>query len=148
MKYRFVLFFAVLIAGLTGYSLLFPNFTTGQLLGETAPYVWVRLLLVAVISAYIISSAVRTYEMRSLLRMGGAILFGYGLAAMVSPMLFGMTDTYVPFGDVLIWLEGGIIAMLLSLEVPLKTEKRASVRIKEKEASAPAIESSGSFSHI
>lgn len=126
MRYRSVLLFALMTTVLTGYGLAFPGFAIQQIIGNTPSFVLGRLLLVWLLAGYVLLPIMRCRELQLLLRIGGAVLIGYGLAATMSPMIFGLADAFIPLGDVFIWLEGGVLALLLSLDVPLSKAHRTS----------------------
>lgn len=124
MRYKSVLFFALTAVALTVYGLLFPGFVIQQVIGNGSSFVLGRLLLAGLLAGYVLFPAMRCRELQLLFRLGGAVLIGYGLAASMSPMLFGLADAFIPIGDVFIWLEGGVLALLLSLDVPLNKIQR------------------------
>lgn len=126
MRYKSVLLFALMTAVFTGYGLLFPGFAIQQIIGNAPSFVVGRLLLAGLLAGYVLFAVMRCREIQLLLRIGGGILIGYGLAATMSPMLFGFAEAFIPIGDIFIWLEGGVLALLLSLDVPLKKARRSS----------------------
>jgi hypothetical protein len=68
---------------------------------------------------YVFRPQTRTSLSQSAMRSLGMTLLAFGLVTFSSPTFFGHFDGYIPFGDTLLFIEGGIVATLLSLELPV-----------------------------
>lgn len=113
-----VLLFSVLTLLLTVFSLSNPNYLLQELVSLQEPFVLARLFLILVLISYMFFEASRTVVFKAVLLSTGIMALGFGMITLFSPMLFGYLGTYVPIGEVFIFLEGGILALLMALQLP------------------------------
>lgn len=118
MKKVNVAMFSIFCLSLTFYSLLWPSYYQELLVSSAPGLLALRTIVCASMLAYVFRPQTRTYFAKTLMRAGGITLILFGLATFVSPGLFGASVTYVPIADTFIFLEGGIIASLLGIELP------------------------------
>lgn len=81
------------------------------------PFIYARIVLVAVLVAYSFVPSLRLYATQVLLGFGGIIMLSLGMASVASPTLLGQTNTYILLGDSLTLIEAGILAIVLSAEL-------------------------------
>lgn len=118
-KINVVLFSGFLI-GLTTYALLSPNYYIQSLINLNKNYVVLRTLLALALLAYVFFPKLRTYLAKTLMGAAGAVLLVFGVITIFSPTLMGYSLNYISIGDTFIFLEGGVLSMLLSMELPAK----------------------------
>lgn len=111
--------FCLATIGVTVFGLIWQNYFLGLLVSLNEPYVQLRLLLVIVLSSYVYFYELRTRGFKLLLQLGAILLLIFSISALFSPTVFGFLSHYVLIGDVFIFLEGGIIALLLATELPI-----------------------------
>lgn len=121
MKKVSVFLFSIATLLLTVYSLWHPNYLLQELVALGEPFVLARLFLILALFSYMFFPKARTILFRGILLLTGLSAIAFGSVTMFSPMFFGHFSSYVPIGDVFIFLEGGILAMLLVLELPQYT---------------------------
>ncbi len=119
MKKFWVLSFSLAVMGATAYGLARPSFEMQNLLEFSDSFVMVRILMVLLLVSYVFIERVRVSGSRMLMTVFSLSMIGVGIAAIVSPTLFGYFNNYLPIGDTVIFLEGGIIGALLAFELPL-----------------------------
>lgn len=118
MKKVNVVLFSLFCLSLTFYSLSWPSYYQELLVSSTPGLLILRTIVCASMLAYVFRPQTRTYFAKTLMRAGGMTLLLFGLATFIYPGLFGTSVAYVPIADTFILLEGGILALLLSLELP------------------------------
>lgn len=86
---------------------------------ETNPvYISLRIAIIAGLMAYAFIPSVRTFFARGFMATAGLALMAFGLATIFSPTLFGYLTNYYSIGDSIIFLESGILARLIGIELP------------------------------
>lgn len=110
--------FAGFSLGLTLYAMASPGYYTELLISSSGLYLLLRVVIAAFMLAYVFLPQVRTYYSQTLLGTVGAAMLLFGFATFISPTFFGRLTTYIPIVDTLLLIEGGILAMLMSLELP------------------------------
>lgn len=118
MKKLNVALFSTFCLSLTFYSLLWPSYYQELFISSASGLLILRTMICAFILSYVFRPRIRTYFAKTLMRAGGITLILFGLATFISPGLFGVSVAYVPIADTFILLEGGILALLLSMELP------------------------------
>lgn len=119
MKKFSVLSFSFIVTALTAYGLVFPNYLLQELMSFSEPFILARLGLLLILLMYVFFSKIRLKGMRYLLFLASLTALSFGVSTLVSPMLFGKFNDYVPIGDVFIFIEGGIIGLLMAAELPV-----------------------------
>lgn len=143
MNKAHVLFFAVVSICLTLYGLIEPGFYINLLISSNGNLAAIRTVAAVLMLLYVFRPHYRNYLTQGLMRSFGIVLVGFGAITFAHPTLFGMFPHYIPFGDTLIFIEGGILASLLSLELPVS--RSAYGREKLKRAFAFALFQSKRF---
>lgn len=115
-----ILLFSITVTAVTAFGLISPNYLLHELLSFSEPFVLARLLAILLIVSYAFFYEIRLPGMRLLLFASAFSSFCFGIATLVSPMFFGKFENYVPIGDVFIFLESGIIGLLMVAELPLR----------------------------
>lgn len=113
-----VLAFFVLTAAITIYGFIQPSYHLQQLISISPGYALFRIAAALVPAVYILVPRLRTDFAKKLLSVYGVFLLSFGAITLVSPTFFGSFWNYLPLGDVFISIEGGVLALLLSLQVP------------------------------
>lgn len=122
-----VFLFSIATLLLTVFSLSNPNYLLQELISLEEPFVLARLFVVLALVGYMFFEASRTVVFRAVLLLTGFMALGFGMVTMFSPMFFGYLGTYVPIGEVFIFLEGGILALLMALQLPRFVPQRRPV---------------------
>lgn len=117
MKKFNVLLFGISILGLSFYGLLTNSHYVQILINVSVFFIYVRIVLVAALLAYVFVPSIRLYTTKALISVGGILMLSLGLISLGSPSLLGHTNTYILFGDSLILIEAGILAIVLSAEL-------------------------------
>lgn len=130
MKKINVSLFSVFCLILTLYSLSWPSYYQELLISSSPGLLALRTIICASMLGYVFKPEVRTYFAKTLMRAGGMTLLLFGLTTFVYPGLFGTSATYVPIADSFILLEGGVLALLLSLELPAQEPVAASRNLR------------------
>lgn len=120
MKKFSVLLYGTSLLGLSVYGLMNQSYYMQIFLNLSTPFVVARIILIVALLAYAFVPAVRIYTARNLLGLGGMILLSFGLVSIFSPSLLGNITGYVLIGDTLSFIEGGVLASLLSMELPAR----------------------------
>jgi hypothetical protein len=118
LKKLSVLLFSLLTLAVTAYGLLWPNYMLHSFIEFSESFVQARVLLAIVLFFYTFSPHVRTTSIKLLISFGACLSLAFGIITMFSPMFMGRFNHYVPIGDVFIFLEGGILALLAVVELP------------------------------
>lgn len=113
-----VVLFSVFCLGLTLYSVLLPGYYQQFLISSTNGLFLIRFMICAGLLIYVFRPQLRTYFAQALLRASGWTLLLFGISTFISPGFFGHSVSYVPIADTFILLEGGVLALLLSIELP------------------------------
>lgn len=118
MKKISILAFSILVTAITIYSFLEPSYHLQQLIIAHTGYAIFRMTAALVPAMYFVVPRLRTDFAQKLLRAYGVGLLSYGAITFFSPTFFGSFATYIPFAEVFIAIEGGVLATLLSIELP------------------------------
>ncbi|MBA3758604.1 hypothetical protein H0X10_03170 [Candidatus Saccharibacteria bacterium] len=118
MKKFFTLLFCLSVAGISAYSLLWPNYVVQSVVESNEIYVALRAIIVILLLTYTFLPEIRNVFTKLFVSSGGILFLTFGIITMFSPMFFGQLDHYVPLGDVFIFLEGGILMVLAGIEAP------------------------------
>lgn len=120
MKKCNVLLFSAALLGLSLYGLLTGSYYVQLLINTSAPVMYARIALIVVLLAYVFVPSFRLLSTKALVNIGGMLLVALGLLSVCSPTLLGFTNTYIELGDTLTLIEGGILAIILSAELPTR----------------------------
>lgn len=120
MKKFAVLFFSISLIGLSYYGLHSNIYYIQMLMNLGEPYMFSRTALIMALAAYAFIPGVRLHSTKALLGFGGMALLSLGLVSVCSPTLLGQTNNYVLIGDAISLIEGGILAIILSAELPAR----------------------------
>lgn len=104
--------------GLTLYGMLQPSYYTKLLVSSGGVYLLMRVVISVIMIAYVFYPQARTYEARTMIMTIGAALLGFGLITFISPTFFNSLGFYMPILDTLMFAVGGILALLMGLELP------------------------------
>jgi hypothetical protein len=114
-----VLAFGTVSLGLTTLGLVWQNYYLDLLVSSGGGFLLIRVMAVAFMLAYVFRPQARNHLAQSAMRSLGITLLIFGLVTFFSPTFLGHFNSYIPFGDTLLFIEGGILATLLSLELPV-----------------------------
>lgn len=78
-----------------------------------------RLGVSVLLIAYMLFTALRRRSVQIGMRLIGIALLAIAVLGVASPESFGLSSLYILPIDLIVLLEGGILALLLSLELPL-----------------------------
>lgn len=120
MKKLFVVLFSGILIGISFFNLSKNLFFLPVLMNMSKPYVIMRTVLVAILVCYAFVPRLRLHLSKSLLNTMGLLLITLGIVTIISPGLMGHLNDWVLLGDSIIAIEGGIIAIVLSAELPYK----------------------------
>jgi hypothetical protein len=118
MRKLSVLAFSVMTVAITIYGFIQPSYHLQQLINVSPSYASFRIIAALVPAAYVMVPRLRTEFAKKLIRIFGVFLLSFGAITFVSPTFLGSFWNYLPLGDVFISIEGGVLALLLSLQVP------------------------------
>lgn len=147
MKKLSVSLYAATLLSLTLYGLLSHSYYVQILINLSSPYVLVRCLIVAMLVLYAFVPQVRLHSTKTFLGMSGTALLIVGLMSICSPTLLGYSTKYVLLGDTITMLEGGILGVVLSAELPIRHFTRAmetfyvlpQLKLSPRHLSAPSL---------
>lgn len=120
MKKLLVAFYSIFLLGLSFYGLYSNQYYLEIFMNLSQPFMIARVLLVVVLLAYAFVPQVRLYATRNLLASLGLILLVTGVFTTYSPSILGQTTRAIFLGDTFAMIEGGILAALLSAELPAR----------------------------
>lgn len=100
------------------YNMLNPSYYLQLIISSSGLYTLARIVVSVLLLAYTFLPEVRTYHTRLVMKGMGTALLLFGVATYISPTFFG-TMGYIPVVDTLIFIEGGILATLLGMEMPV-----------------------------
>ncbi len=104
--------------GLTLYGMMQPSYYTKLLISSGGVYLLLRIIVAASLLTYVFFPQARTFVAKTFLATMGTALLGFGLVTFVSPTFLGNLSTYIPIMDTLLFIVGGILALLMTLELP------------------------------
>lgn len=113
-----VTLYSTAVLGASWYGIENPSYYVGILLKESPNFLLARIFIVLSLLAYVYIAGLSCNTVRNLLAIAGFVIFGLALVTFFSPTFFGHFSFYVPIGDVFIAIEGGILAMIVSAEIP------------------------------
>ena len=120
MKKMYILLFSLLAIAVSVYGIIRPTYFI-QLLFDLSPsFMLARMSLAFMLLLYVFWPEVRTTAMKTLMRLAGLGYLLFGVITFISPTMLGYFDQYVPIGDVGLFLEGGILALLLAALLPIR----------------------------
>lgn len=123
MKKLVVLLFGVCLLGLSLIGMSDNSYYIQLFMNLSKPYIFVRAMLVMALAVYAFVPQVRVYATRNLLSVGGTILLALGVLTVSSPTLLGHAGREILVGDTLTLIEGGILAIILSAELPARKSR-------------------------
>lgn len=118
MKKISVIAFCAFTVAITFYGLIEPSYHLQQLINVSPGYAFFRIVVALVPTAYLLAPRLRTSFAKKLIRAYGAVLLSFVSITFVSPTLLGSFWNYLLLGDIFISIEGGVLALLLSLQMP------------------------------
>ena len=118
-----VLLYAIAVFGLSYYGLSSHSYYVQLLINLDRPYMFVRATLIIALTVYAFIPWLRISVTKALLGIGGVALLSLGLTAICSPSLLGHLNTWMLPGDSIMLIEGGILAVVLSAELPARRTK-------------------------
>jgi uncharacterized membrane protein len=120
MHQAHVLFFSIVTINLTLISVFEPGYYIGLLLSPQKGLLLMRLVVAFALLAYAFRQTIRTRFTQHAMRSFGVSLLILGAMTLFSPTFFGQFTSYLPIGETLLLIEGGILAFLLSLELSVQ----------------------------
>ena len=121
MKYsQIVLVFAWTICGLSVYGITHPNFDLAYFMDLGIVSAYIRCLFAIWLLMYTLYKPIRNSVTQIYTMLLGITALGLGVTALFSPLLLGHLPHYVPLGDVFMLFEGGVLGMLMGLELPAR----------------------------
>lgn len=114
-----VLGFCIFTVAITVYGFVHPSYHLQQLINPGLGNAIFRIAAAAVLAAYELWPRFRTALAKQIARAWGLLLLGYGLVTFISPTFLGSFWSYVPLGDVFVSIEGGVLALFLSMQLPV-----------------------------
>ncbi|HUP26220.1 MAG TPA: hypothetical protein VM124_01070 [Candidatus Limnocylindrales bacterium] len=125
MKHKLTtLIFTFAVIAVTLYGMMRPSYDLGLFTDLSAPFVRFRILLASVLLLYVFVPHIRVKLTQAAMLMVGGLFLLAGVVAVFSPMLFGIFSHYTALGDVMIAVQGGVIAMLSALELNTRSMPR------------------------
>lgn len=103
--------------GLTAYGILQPGYYIDLLISSDISYLLIRAFVSALLLSYLLFPQVRTHLVRNIMTAMGACFLAIGLVSCFSPTVFGNLVGYITLGDTVIFVEGGVLSLLASLEL-------------------------------
>ncbi len=119
MKKFWVLTFGLAVMGVTAYGIARPSYEMQNLLEFSELFVIGRIMMILLLVSYVFIEQLRLPGFRLLLGAASLAMLSLGISTIVSPTLYGYFTNYLPLGDTVIFLEGGILGLLLAFELPL-----------------------------
>lgn len=123
MKKLIVLFFGLSLLGFSLIGVSDNSYYIQLFMNLSKPYIFIRAALVMALAAYAFVPQVRVYATRNLLSVGGTVLLALGVITVSSPTLLGHAGGEILVGDTLTLIEGGILAIILSAELPARQSR-------------------------
>jgi hypothetical protein len=123
MKKLVVLLFGICLLGFSLIGVSDNSYYIQLIMNLSKPYILIRAVIVMVLAAYAFVPQVRLYATRNLLSVGGTILLSLGVISVSSPTLLGHAGREILVGDTLTLIEGGILAIILSAELPARQSR-------------------------
>jgi hypothetical protein len=120
MRKTCVLLFSLITISASLYAAWRPSYLLHLLFDLSEPLFMVaRLSIATLVLLYAFWPEIRTSAMRLMMGLMGVGLLTISLGAFVSPTFFGYFRDYIPIGDVFIAMEGGVLSLLLAIELPI-----------------------------
>ncbi len=125
MKHKLTtLTFISAVMAITLYGMISPSYDLGLFTDLSAPFIRFRVIVATVLLLYVFVPHIRFKATKIAMLAIGGLFFVAGISAIFSPMLFGIFSHYTALGDVIIALEGGVLAMLSALELETRDMPR------------------------
>lgn len=118
MTKQCITIFSLSVLGLSYYAVQNQTGYINSFMETGAAYVGIRTIIVAVLLAYTFVPKLRTFFARDVLSVASLGLMAFAVTAIFSPTLFGNLQSFFPFGDAVMLFEAGILARLISIELP------------------------------
>lgn len=118
MTKQCITIFSAFVLGLSYYAIQNQTGYINSFMDTGAVYVGLRVAIVAILLTYTFIPKLRTFFARDVLAVAGLGLMAFAVTATVSPTLFGNLQAFFPFGDAVMLFEAGILARLISIELP------------------------------
>lgn len=106
--------------GISLYGIMRPSYYMNLLVNPGTPYLLLRISVVLALLAYAFLPRIRTTLTKPVLQTLGVAILSLGVLMVMSPNLYGYLGYYSSIGDMVILLEGGILALLLGIELPAR----------------------------
>lgn len=113
--------FSSFVILLSLYGIVYPSYYFGLALSFTKPYLLARIILITALVAYTFLPSLRFPLTQKIIKFGGLSLLVFGLACLYSADFFGNLGSNVLIGDIALLIEGGILAAILGIELPVST---------------------------
>lgn len=123
MKKLFVVVFSGSLLSISFFNLSSKLFFLPILVNLSKPYVIMRVVLVTILISYAFIPHLRLHLAKNILSISGLLLVSLGVFSVISPGLLGHLNNWILLGDSLTLIEGGILAIVLSLELPYRVPK-------------------------
>ena len=123
MKKLFVVLFGSGLLGISFFDLSKSLFFLPVLINTSTLYAVIRTVLVVILVGYTFVPKLRLHLTKSLLSTVGLLLVSLGIFTIISPGLMGHLNDWVLLGDSIIAIECGILAIVLTAELPYKLPK-------------------------
>lgn len=114
-----VAIFSALVLPLSIYASGNQSYYLNLFVETDIAFTFVRIILAITLLSYAFLPAIRNAFSKELLGGLGLVLLGLSAVSMVSPTLFGYFSDYSAIGETFIFFEAGILARLLSHELPI-----------------------------
>ncbi len=120
MKRFGVIIYSISLFSLSKYGLSSHSYYVQMLINLSRSYDFYRLVIIAFLVSYAFIPQLRIAFTKFLLGTSGLGILSLGIASLISPNLFGHINNFLLIGDSLYLIEGGILAVVLSAELPYK----------------------------
>lgn len=121
MKYKLaVSAFTASVIAVSTYGMLQPSYDLSLFLDLGTAFTRLRIMLALILLLYVWVPLVRIRITQFGMLFGGALCLAAGVTAIFSPMLLGAFSHYTALGDVIIAIEGGVLAILSGLELKVQ----------------------------
>lgn len=111
--------FGTLVTAMSYAAIYLPNSILPFIINPSKTWTVARLVLVFVLIAYGLFEISRRRSTQLLMRLVGVSLIGICIFGLFSPEAVGLDGFYLLPVDLIVLIEGGIAALLLSLSLPL-----------------------------
>ncbi len=115
--------FSIALLSINLYGLLNDSYYFSLIFNSDITFVFIRLLIIGVLVAYVFLNAVRLYSTRFIMLNIGLALIMLGVVSAFTTSIFGFNTSSILIGDSLVLIEAGALSIISGLELSARRSR-------------------------